>query len=123
MIGKWKRQALAGIKDGFGAPAIFKTDQGSQFTISAWIDELKANDDRISVNGKGRWMDDVFVEWLRRSMKYECVYLHAFDSVKDAKEKIGNGMDHYNREQPHSSLDRQTPKAVHGGIRPLSLAA
>lgn len=107
----------------FGAPAIFNTDQGSQFTSSAWVDELKANDVRISMDGKGRWMDNVFVERLWRSLKYECVYLQAFDNTKDAKEKIGYWMNYYNLERPHSSLVGQTPTEVHGGITPLSLAA
>ena len=107
----------------FGAPGIFNTDQGSQFTSSVWIDELRAHNIRISMDGKGRWMDNVFVERLWRSLKYECVYLQAFDNLKDAKEKIGDWIKYYNLERPHSSLDGQTPAEVHGGITPLVLAA
>ncbi len=92
----------------FGAPGIFNTDQGSQFTSSAWIDELRAHSIRISMDGKGRWMDNVFVERLWRSLKYECVYLQAFDNLKDAKEKTGDWIKYYNLERPHSSLDGQT---------------
>lgn len=115
--------ALTQAIEQYGRPAIFNTDQGSQFTSTAWIDELKANGIRISMDGKGRWMDNVFIERLWRSLKYECVYLHAFDNMKHAKEMIGSWMDYYNLERPHSSLNGQTPNEVYEGIKPLSLAA
>ena len=107
----------------YGCPSIFNTDQGSQFTSADWIDELKANSIDISMDGKGRWMDNVFIERLWRSLKYECVYLNAFDNMKDAEENISYWMDYYNHERPHSSLNDQTPSEFYEGIKPLSLAA
>lgn len=107
----------------YGRPSIFNTDQGSQFTSADWIDELKANNIDISMDGKGRWMDNVFIERLWRSLKYECVYLHAFDNMKDAKEKLSSWIKYYNHERPHSSLNDQTPDEFYEGIKPLSLAA
>ena len=116
-------EALQEAIERYGCPAIFNTDQGSQFTSTDWIDELKANGIRISMDGKGRWMDNVFIERLWRSLKYECVYLNAFDNMKEAKEKINTWIDYYNHERPHSSLNDQTPNEVYEGIEPLSLAA
>ena len=116
-------EALCEAIERYGCPSIFNTDQGSQFTSSVWIDELKANDIRISMDGKGRWMDNVFIERLWRSLKYECVYLNAFDDLKDAEENISNWIDYYNHERPHSSLNDQTPNEIYEGIEPLSLAA
>jgi len=107
----------------YGCPSIFNTDQGSQFTSSLWIDELKANGIKISMDGKGRWMDNVFIERLWRSLKYECVYLNAFDDMKDAKANLNTWIDYYNHERPHSSLNDQTPNEFYEGIEPLSLAA
>jgi len=80
--------ALQDAIERYGCPSIFNTDQGSQFTSTVWIDELKANGIRISMDGKGRWMDNVFIERLWRSLKYECVYLNAFDNMKEAKGKL-----------------------------------
>ncbi len=107
----------------YGCPSIFNPDQGSQFTGTVWIDELKANGIKISMDGKGRWLDNIFIERLWRSLKYECVYLNAFDNLKDAKEKLSTWIDYYNHERPHSSLNDQTPNEVYEGIEPLSLAA
>jgi putative transposase len=107
----------------YGCPSICNTDQGSQFTSSLWIDELKANGIKISMAGKGRWMDNVFIERLWRSLKYECVYLNAFDDLKDAKAKLNTWIEYYNHERPHSSLNDQTPNEFYEGIEPLSLAA
>ena len=107
----------------YGCPSIFNTDQGSQFTSADWIDKLKANDIKISMDGKGRWMDNVFIERLWRSLKYECVYLNAFDDMKNATERLNTWIEYYNHERPHSSLNDQTPNEVYEGIKPLSLAA
>ncbi|MBJ2154128.1 DDE-type integrase/transposase/recombinase [Paracoccus sp. IB05] len=74
----------------FGAPGIMKTDQGSQFTSFAWTDRLKRVGTRISMDGKGRCIDNVFIERLWRSLKYECVYLHAWETGSQAKSAIGN---------------------------------
>jgi putative transposase len=92
-----------------GKPEIFNTDQGSQFTSLAFTDVLKSNGIRISMDGKGRWMDNVFIERLWRSLKYECVYLNAFETGSEAKTGIGSWIDYYNRSRPHSALDGRTP--------------
>ncbi len=107
----------------YGYPAILNTDQGCQFTSTVWTDILKANGIKISMDGKRRWMDNVFIERLWRSLKYECVYLNAFDNMKDAKEKLSTWINYYNHERPHSSLKDQTPHEVYEGIEPVSLAA
>ena len=93
----------------YGKPEIFNTDQGSQFTSAEFTDLLKAHDIKISMDGKGAWRDNVFVERLWRSIKYEEIYLHAYASVKDARVAIGKYLVFYNGRRPHSSLDRRTP--------------
>lgn len=92
----------------YGAPEIFNTDQGSQFTGIAFTDVLKDAGVRISMDGKGRWMDNVFIERLWRSLKYECVYLHAFETGGEARVGIGRWIEYYNRQRPHSSLGPAT---------------
>jgi putative transposase len=92
-----------------GKPDIFNTDQGSQFTCPVFIDVLTKRDIKISMDGKGAWRDNVFVERLWRSVKYEEVYLRAYDSVSEARERLGRYLDWYNRRRPHSSLDARTP--------------
>ena len=116
-------EALQEAIEQYGCPSIFNTDQGSQFTSADWIDELKANNIKPSMDGKGRWMDNVFIGRLWRSLKYECVYLNAFDNMKDADEKLKIWIEYYNHERPHSSLNDQTPNEFYEGIKPLSLAA
>jgi putative transposase len=116
-------EALEEAIERYGRPEIFNTDQGSQFTSSDWIDGLKGHDIQISMDGKGQWMDNVFVERLWRSLKYECVYLNAFRNFKEAKQQIRDWMDYYNDRRPHSKLDDMTPSECYGGIRPLTLAA
>ena len=98
-----------------GKPEIFNTDQGSQFTGAAFTGVLADNGIAISMDGKGAWRDNVFVERLWRSVKYEEVYLRAYDSVGDARTSIGRYLDFYNRRRPHSSLDGMTPS-----IKPTS---
>jgi putative transposase len=93
----------------YGQPEIFNTDQGSQFTSVEFTGALKARGVQISMDGKGAWRDNVFVERLWRSIKYEEVYLHAYDSVGQAKAGIARYIDFYNARRPHSSLDKQTP--------------
>jgi putative transposase len=92
-----------------GKPDIFNTDQGSQFTSAAFTGVLAGNGIAISMDGKGAWRDNVFVERLWRSVKYEEVYLKAYDSVGQARASLGRYLDFYNRKRPHSSLDRRTP--------------
>ncbi len=93
----------------YGRPEIFNTDQGSQFTSAAFTGLLADNGVRISMDGKGAWRDNVFVERLWRSVKYEEVYLKAYDSVAEARASIGRYLDFYNRKRPHSSLGARTP--------------
>ena len=104
-------------------PDIFNTDQGSQFTGSAFIGVLADNDIAISMDGKGAWRDNVFVERLWRSVKYEEVYLRAYDSVSEARSSIGRYLDFYNGRRPHSSLDGTTPDQAYFNSPPLRLAA
>jgi putative transposase len=92
-----------------GRPDIFNTDQGSQFTGTAFTGLLLANKIAISMDGRGAWRDNVFVERLWRSVKYEEVYLWAYNSVTEARASIGRYLDFYNRKRPHSSLDARTP--------------
>jgi len=93
----------------YGKPEIFNTDQGCQFTSLEFTGLLKDNDIKISMDGKGCWRDNVFVERLWRSVKYEEVYLHAYDSVSAAKNGLGKYFARYNQHRPHSSLDDKTP--------------
>jgi putative transposase len=109
-----------------GKPDICNTDQGSQFTCEAFTDVLHKNEIKISMDGKGAWRDNVFVERLWRTVKYEEVYLRAYDSVSDARASIGRYLDLYNRRRPHSSLDDMTPDQVYFSSQrmlPVRLAA
>ena len=106
-----------------GKPEIFNTDQGSQFTGAAFTGVLADNDIAISMDGRGAWRDNVFVERLWRSVKYEEVYLKAYDSVSDARASIGRYLDFYNGRRPHSSLDGTTPDQAYFNPLPLRLAA
>jgi putative transposase len=109
-----------------GKPEILNTDQGSQFTGTAFTSVLIKNEIAISMDGKGAWRDNVFVERLWRTVKYEEVYLHAYGSVPDARASIGRYLDLYNRHRPHSSLDGMTPDRAYYGahsLPPVRLAA
>ena len=97
----------------YGAPEIFNTDQGSQFTSEDFTNVLKEHDIRISMDGKGRWIDNVFVERLWRSVKYEDVYIKAYDGMSAARESLGTYFEFYNSERRHQSLDRRTPDSVY----------
>lgn len=92
-----------------GKPEIFNTDQGSQFTSAEFTDLLKDNGIAISMDGRGCWRGNVFVKRLWRSIKYEEVYLHAYDTVSDARRGIGRYLAFYNERRPHSTLDGNTP--------------
>ena len=107
-----------------GTPDIFNTDQGSQFTSQAFTGLLAANSIAISMDGKGAWRDNVFIERVWRSVKYEEVYLRAYESVGQARASLGRYLDFYNCKRPHSSLDAGTPdRAYFGNIMPLPQAA
>jgi putative transposase len=106
-----------------GKPEIFNTDQGSQFTSEAFTGRVKEEGIQISMDGRGRWADNVYVERLWRSLKYEHVYLHAYESVEEARTKIGRYFEFYNFRRPHSSLGAQTPDQVYFHRPPEALAA
>nr|WP_244480713.1 IS3 family transposase [Mesorhizobium sp. Root157] len=96
-----------------GRPDIFNTDQGSQFTSFAFTTTLKDAGIRISMDGRGRWMDNVFIERLWRSLKYECVFLSAFETGSEARSGIGSWIDYYNQRRPHSTFGGRTPDEVY----------
>jgi putative transposase len=106
-----------------GKPEICNTDQGSQFTGAAFTGVLIKNGIAISMDGKGAWRDNVFVERLWRSVKYEEVYLRAYEGVSEARASIGRYLDFYNGRRPHSSLDRRTPDQAYSNQPPLRMAA
>ena len=97
----------------FGPPDIMNTDQGSQFTSFAWTDRLKRVGTRISMDGKGRCLDNIFIERLWRSLKYECVYLHAWETGSQAKAGIGRWITFYNHQRPHAAHGGQPPAVVY----------
>ena len=113
----------------FGRPEIFNTDQGSQFTSFAFTSVLREAEVRISMDGRGRWMDNVFIERLWRSLKYECVYLHAFETGSELRAGLGRWITYYNTQRPHSGLAGRTPaeayrrigQSDHGGHAPHDL--
>ena len=105
--------ALKEAIENYGCPEIFNTDQGSQFTSEDFTTVLKAHDIKISMDGKGRWVDNVFVERLWRSVKYEEVYLKAYDTVAEAKRSLGRYFTFYNTQRRHQSLNDQTPDTVY----------
>lgn len=108
----------------YGKPEIFNTDQGSQFTSMAFTQVLIQNDIKISMDGKGAWRDNVFVERVWKSVKYEEVYLHAYASVPEARASLGRYLNFYNTKRPHLSLDRQTPdRAYFNAMSPILAAA
>jgi putative transposase len=114
----------------YGAPGIFNTDQGSQFTSWTWTDRLKEAGVRISMDGKGRFMDNIFIERLWRSLKYECIYLHAFEGGATVRAGIEKWIDFYNRDRPHTAHGGHTPEEYYygrlsrsgPGLRPSLLA-
>jgi len=106
-----------------GKPEIFNTDQGSQFTGQAFTGVLADSGISISMDGKGAWRDNVFVERLWRSVKYEEVYLRAYETVGEARSSIGRYLEFYNGRRPHSSLDDCTPDQAYFDLPPLRAAA
>ncbi len=107
----------------YGAPDIMNTDQGSQFTSSAFIGVLEQNGVQISMDGKGCWRDNVFVERLWKSVKYEEVYLHGYETVSAARQALTRYFDFYNRRRPHSTLDGNTPDTAYFNFSKPPLAA
>ena len=107
----------------FGIPDIVNTDQGSQFTASEFTDVILNRGVKLSMDGRGAWRDNVFVERLWRSVKYERVYLRAYDSVSAARADIAEYIDWYNTKRPHSKLDDQTPDQTYWQLLPMMAAA
>ena len=98
-----------------GPPEIFNTDQGVQFTSTGFLDELESRDVRVSMDGKGRFLDNIFIERLWRSLKYEDVFIKAYGSVAEARRGIGGWLSFYNEERLHQALGYRTPRAVFDG--------
>jgi putative transposase len=107
----------------YGKPEVFNSDQGSQFTSPRFTRVLKDADVKISMDGKGRWMDNVFIERLWRSLKYECVYLHAFETGTEARNGIRAWMEFYGAQRPHSALAGLTPDEAYAGAASFSTDA
>jgi putative transposase len=109
-------EALEEALSRFGQPEIFNTDQGSQFTAADFTSVLLARGVKISMDGKGRCIDNVFVERLWRSLKYEEVYLNDYDDLIDARAGIGRYFDFYNDRRPHTALGYQAPASFYDGL-------
>ena len=108
----------------YGAPEVVNTDQGSQFTAEAFTKTVLQRGSEMSMDGRGAWRDNVFVERLWRTIKYEEVYLKAYNSVAEARESIGRFIDWYNHGRPHSSVEKRPPMAAYQALLPaLTLAA
>ena len=105
-------EALRDAMHRFGQPEIFNTDQGVQFTSASFLTELETQGVRISMDGKGRFLDNIFIERLWRSLKYEEVFIKAYGSAREARLGIGGWLAFYNDERPHQALDYRTPRAV-----------
>ena len=111
-------EALEEALSRYGKPEIFNTDQGSQFTSEAFTRVLRDAGVKISMDGKGRWLDNVFIERLWRSLKYEEVYLRAYENVAQARDGIAAWIEYYNTSRRHQSLGRRTPDHVYDGYLP-----
>jgi putative transposase len=109
-------EALREAVERYGQPEIFNTDQGVQFTSAAFVDELASRGVQISMDGKGRYLDNIFIERLWRSLKYEEVYIKASDSVAEARRSLGVWLAFYNDERPHQSLGYRTPREIFEGV-------
>ena len=106
-------EALQEALAAHGQPEIFNTDQGSTFTSQPFTSILEARGVTISMDGKGRWIDNVFIERFWRSLKYEEVYLHAYDDLRDARRRVERYLEYYNHGRSHQSLDGLTPEQVY----------
>ncbi len=116
-------EALEAAIHDYGCPGILNTDQGSQFTSTAFVELVQQHGIRLSMDGKGAWRDNLFVERLWKSVKYEEVYLHAYDSVAEAQRGLAAYFTFYNSGRPHSALDGRTPDMVYFRVQPQQRAA
>ena len=112
MSADWCVELLAAAIEKYGAPEIFNTDQGSQFTSEVFIDKLKAHQIQISMDGKGRAIDNIFIERFWKTIKYEDIYLKVYENGIDLYQGVKAFVNFYNQERPHQSLDYQTPQAL-----------
>jgi len=115
--------ALEEAIEQFGCPGIFNSDQGCQFTSEAFTSKLREHDIRISMDGRGRWMDNVFIERLWKSVKYEEVYLKAYDSIAIARKELKDYFTFYNRVRRHQGLNKKSPDEVFWKTLPLKIVA
>jgi putative transposase len=116
-------EALAEALARYGAPEIFNTDQGSQFTDDDFTAPLLEKGVRVSMDGKGRWVDNVFVERLWRSVKYEDIYLHAYETVREVRAALTSYFSFYNADRPHQSLEYRTPDEMYFTTNTIKKAA
>ena len=115
-------EALQEALNRFGAPEIFNSDQGSQFTSEAFTEMLISNNVNISMDGRGRWIDNVFIERLWRSVKYEEVYLKAYGSIAEARRELATYFERYNLRRRHQGIGRRTPDSVYWATLPGQVA-
>ena len=106
-------EALQEAFQNYGRPEIFNTDQGSQFTSNAFVSAVEATGAKMSMDGRGRFLDNIFVERLWRSVKYEFIFLHSFENGKDLRQRMGTWFDWYNQERVHQSLGYCTPDLIY----------
>jgi putative transposase len=116
-------EALTAAIQDYGCPGILNTDQGSQFTSTAFVDLVQQHGIQLSMDGKGAWRDNLFVERLWKSVKYEEVYLHAYASAAEAHQGLTRYFTFYNAGRPHAALDGRTPDMVYYGVQPQQRAA
>lgn len=116
-------EALQEAFQKYGSPEIFNTDQGSQFTSNAFVSAVESSGAKMSMDGRGRFLDNIFVERLWRSVKYEFIYLHSFENGKDLRQRMGKWFDWYNQERIHQSLGYCTPDLVYQQNQPFKNAA
>lgn len=114
-------EALKEAMDLYGKPEIFNTDQGVQFTAAAFIEQLESEGIQISMDGKGRYLDNIFIERFWRSLKYEEVYLHAYETIAEARSNIGTWINVYNYQRKHQALGYQTPQDVFTKKQPVDM--
>ena len=116
-------EAVEEAIQGHGSPGIFNTDQGRQFTSTEFVSLIQGHGIQVSMDGQGRWVDNVLIERLWKSVKYEEVYLHAYDSVAQARQGLHRYFQFYHQRRPHSSLDGKTPDSVYFNLLPNPQAA
>ena len=108
-------EALEKALQTYGTPEIFNTDQGAQYTSEDFTSVLKKHEIKISMDGKGRWRDNVMIERLWRSVKYECLYLQEFDSIQALRKSLKKWLSFYNHQRPHATFDGRKPCDVYYG--------